>query len=354
MPKQDRKKKGVGGAPVTTSRRARVILVLGGVAFALAVAEITARALVPEPPAPRVMEPTGISPFSETLKGVAVNRPGASYSHVYDVRSDRRGYFGADGRVDYRINQLGLRGKEIPFEKPPGVRRILCVGDSVTFGEGVREEDTWPERLGRLLGPGTQILNAGVQGYDLDHEGLYLHLYGRQLKPDVVVLGFFLNDAMPPRETVAHHQLLTDTASELAGLSRVSASWRFLARRRFAARQTSRYLGDLRRSFSSQGWREARARIPRLRRMADQDGFRIVAVIFPLLYKLDDYPLEPEHLEVKSAFAAAGIEAVDLLDSFRGREAEDLWAHPVDPHPNEIAHGIAAERLAHLLAAANE
>jgi hypothetical protein len=163
------------------------------------------------------------------------------------------------------------------------------------------------------------------------------------------VLAFFMHDAMPPPETIAHHQLLTDTPSELAGLSRVSASWRFLARRRFAARQTSRYLTDLRESFTSPRWRDARARIPRLRQMADQDGFEIVAVIFPLLYRLDDYPLEPEHLEVKSTFAAAGIEAVDLLDSFRGHRAEDLWAHPVDPHPNEIAHGIAAERLARLL-----
>lgn len=254
--------------------------------------------------------------------------------------------------MDYRINNLGFRGKDISVEKPPGVRRIRCLGDSFTFGEGVREEDAWPQRLGQLLGPGTQVINGGIEGYDLDHEGLYLFLYGRQLPPDVVVIAFFMNDAMPFGETVSHQVLLTEALAELSPLSRVSALWKVLERRRFAARQTSRYLSDLRQSFSSQRWREARGRIPRLRQMADNDGFKIVAMIFPLLYSLnDDYPLEREHGEVRKAFDDAGIEVVDLLESYRGHRASELWVHIVDPHPNELAHAIAAERLARLLEA---
>jgi hypothetical protein len=335
---------------LTTSWRDRALLALAGVAVALAISEIAVRSVVPAPPAPRISEPARLALFQQTSKGLYVYRPGASFSHIYDVATDRRGYFGSDGRVDYRINNLGFRGKDISVEKPPGVRRILCLGDSFTFGEGVREEDAWPQRLGQLLGPGAQVINAGVQGYDLDHEALYLLLYGRQLEPDVVVIAFFMNDAMPFAETVSHQLLLTDTPAEPSRLGRVSALWRVLERRRFAARQTSRYLGDLRRSFSSQQWREARGRIARLREMADRDGFEIVALIFPLLYGLDgDYPLEREHGEVRKAFGDSGIEVVDLLDSYRSRKASDLWVHVVDPHPNEVAHAIAAERLARVL-----
>ena len=86
--------------------------------------------------------------------------------------------------------------------------------------------------------------------------------------------------------------------------------------------------------------------------MADHNGFRILAVIFPLLEGLDgEYPLEQEEAEVRSAFSGAGIEVVDLLEDYRGRKASDLWAHITDPHPNEIAQRIAAERIAQALAA---
>ncbi|MGH9380188.1 MAG: SGNH/GDSL hydrolase family protein [Thermoanaerobaculia bacterium] len=338
-----------------TAWRGHVFLVLGGVALALIVGEIAVRALVPEPPSPRITEPAGSSPFRQTPRGLYVYRPGASFSHVYDVARDPRGYFCASGRVHYRINNLGFRGEDISVEKPSGVRRILCLGDSFTFGEGAREEDTWPERLGRLAGPETQVINAGVQGYDLDHEALYLFLYGRQLDPDVVVVAFFMNDAMPFGETVSHHARLTETSAEPSGIARLSALCRILERRRTVARQTSAYLHDLRQSFSSQRWKEAKSRISRLREMADHDGFDIVAVIFPLLYKLNDgYPLEREHAAVRKAFADAGIEVLDLLDAYRSHRAPELWVHAVDHHPNEFAHAIAAERIARFLEIAPE
>jgi lysophospholipase L1-like esterase len=264
------------------------------------------------------------------------------------VASDSRRYFGPSGRVDYRINQLRFRGEEISVEKPPGVRRILCLGDSFTFGEGVREEDAWPQRLGRLAGPGTQVINAGVQGYSLDDEATHLFLYGRKLMPDVVVIGFFMNDAMTFEATVSGETNMTE-ATELSPLSRLSALWRLRERRRSDARRTSLYLTDLRTSFSDQRWRDTRARLRNLRTLADHDGFRIVAMIFPLLHQLQEYPLEPEREEVRKGFVDAGIAVVDLLDSYRAYKAPDLWVHVVDPHPNEIAHAMAAERIAQSL-----
>lgn len=333
-----------GTTAVATSARARVMLVLGGVCFAFAVAEIAARVVLPAPPKPRITEPAGVSPFQMTPKGASLYRPGSSFTHIYDVAADRRRYFGGDGRVEYRINNLGFRGEDITVEKPPATRRILCLGDSFTFGEGVREEDAWPQRLGRLLGPGNQVVNAGVQGHDFDSEAVLLLVHGRQLQPDVVVIGFFMNDAMPLAETVAHHQPAPVDHARSA-LGRVSALWGMLEQRQAAASRTARYLGDLRASFRTERWRDSRGRMAKLRVLADRDGFGLVAVIFPLLHDLRDYALAREHEEVRSAFAVAGIESVDMLDVFRGYDAEDLWVHPVDPHPNEVAHGLAAERV---------
>ncbi len=53
-------------------------------------------------------------------------------------------------------------------EKPvPGKKRIICIGDSITYGAGVsdsREKDAWTYVLGRLLGDHYQVLNYGVNG----------------------------------------------------------------------------------------------------------------------------------------------------------------------------------------------
>src|SRR5262245_50241752 len=58
------------------------------------------------------------------------------------------------GRVvgEARINRDGCRGPEIPATKPPGVRRLVLAGDSVTFGWGVSESASFAGRLRQDLG----------------------------------------------------------------------------------------------------------------------------------------------------------------------------------------------------------
>src|SRR5206468_2370099 len=60
--------------------------------------------------------------------------PGARFKIQYPT--DPRGYFDPDKTVPVSINSLGMRGSEVSEIKPPGVFRVLGVGDSFTFGEG--------------------------------------------------------------------------------------------------------------------------------------------------------------------------------------------------------------------------
>jgi lysophospholipase L1-like esterase len=63
------------------------------------------------------------------------------------------------------INSLGLRGPELQ-PKPPGRRRIACFGDSITFGFGVADDESYCFFLGRALAAsGYETQNAGVTGY---------------------------------------------------------------------------------------------------------------------------------------------------------------------------------------------
>src|SRR5207244_2029550 len=95
------------------------------------------------------------------------------------------------------VNSHGMRGDEFPVEKPAGTTRVICFGDSFTYGYGVGQDATYPAQLGRLLkarfGGSYEVLNAGVNGYGSFQELVALK---RALRyhPDVVVVSSTYND----------------------------------------------------------------------------------------------------------------------------------------------------------------
>lgn len=94
-----------------------------------------------------------------------------------------------------RYNSHGLRDVEFPIARPAKERRILCVGDSTTFGAGVSMDDTYPKQLERLLNatdPADRwfVINGGGQGSSVSHLLDFLDTRGMAYDPSIVVLGF--------------------------------------------------------------------------------------------------------------------------------------------------------------------
>jgi hypothetical protein len=107
------------------------------------------------------------------------------------------------------VNAEGFRGAEISREKPSGVFRVACLGDSVTFGWGVSDAETYEAVLeGRLREGGLrcEVLNAGVNAYCANQEYVYLREKVLDYAPDLVTIGFSHNEgwqnfvALSPRE----------------------------------------------------------------------------------------------------------------------------------------------------------
>lgn len=90
------------------------------------------------------------------------------------------------------INSLGLRDKEFNIEKG-GKYRILCFGDSWTFGWGVNVENSWPKKLGQyLLANGFENIEVINCGYPGGYTSTYKKSMGKivpLLKPDLVLVG---------------------------------------------------------------------------------------------------------------------------------------------------------------------
>jgi hypothetical protein len=90
-------------------------------------------------------------------------------------------------------NSRGVRGlREYPVARGASAR-VVVIGDSYTFGEGVGDDETFSARLERLL-PDTEVINLAVHGYGTDQQALRLELDGLAYRPDVVILGYYEDD----------------------------------------------------------------------------------------------------------------------------------------------------------------
>ena len=110
---------------------------------------------------------------------------------------NRKGSFS----TTFRTNSNGFRDKEYELEKPKDVTRIIVIGDSFTWGYGVNDDEIYTERLETML-PKTEVINLGVTAYGLQQEILHFKREGLKYAPDIVILGFCLNDIYRNHEEI--------------------------------------------------------------------------------------------------------------------------------------------------------
>lgn len=105
--------------------------------------------------------------------------------------------------IEITTNSLGFRNKELK-EKQPDEFRILVLGDSITMGDYLPNDQTYPSKIGKYLKLVKNslsrknkhvVINAGVATVDLETEYAILLERGLQAKPDLVLVGLYLNDA---------------------------------------------------------------------------------------------------------------------------------------------------------------
>lgn len=104
------------------------------------------------------------------------------------------------GHHALRTNSRGMRGsREFTLEKPPGVTRVLGVGDSGMFGWNTQEGENYLAVLSRELNrreneERVEVLNMAVPGYNTQQEIELLASRGTAYSPDVVIVGWNAND----------------------------------------------------------------------------------------------------------------------------------------------------------------
>jgi len=290
-------------------------------------------------------------------------------------------------------NAQGNRGDEVRFEKPPGVKRVVVIGDSQAWGYGVADDQTIPVQLARLLnadaGARYEVVNLGVGGYGTDQAFLKYLVQGRRYAPDVVVLTVFKNDPVENARTVAwgvekprfyldggrlclgnvpparapgwpNNRLLADREASLRvpgtsiDLAR-SATGQFFLRREWLPSLMARGDGDLRAvrdvvgcvgnrdAYPGDGLEILGRLVGELRRITAAQGARLVLLLVPKTKEVEDSALPAYYDPLTPGFRAAGIPFVDLRGRLRGQATAAFL--PNDPHLSAAGSRAAAEAL---------
>ena len=294
----------------------------------------------------------------------------------------RAGVEVATGGVRIRVNQLGLRGPDTTAAPAPGTVRILVLGDSVVFGQGVDDDATLGAALARRLGERwrtpVEALNAGVQGYDTVAEAAFLAGPGAGLGASGVVVGMSLNDYDPAPAYDATGVLARSTPggapgvlahSEFLLLLRWLRTWwrgelltQMLERAsgepkaatpppdaaaaldRLVAMEHQRFYRDPTPAL----WERLRGGLTALRDAAAARGVWLVVAIFPESWQLaaETADATPQQ-RLLDACREAGVACIDLIPAFVAAGG-DLFQDA--QHPNARGFGVAADAIAEQLA----
>ena len=272
--------------------------------------------------------------------------------HMQGMVTDARLGYVHPRSVEYRLganrvalNSQGLRGPEIPLAKPAGERRILALGDSVTFGWGVDQDQTFSDFLERSLAPRPdrrwRVLNAGVNGYNTRQEVEYLERAGLSYAPDIVVLTWVDNDvedAFQPNVTTWRRyptwpDSLPEALSRLRQLSYTFQLGKLLLTAREAEKARREY-GASQSVTSHPGWGRVSASLLRLRSVCEEKGIRLLFAV--------SSGAESRLLE---AVRALGIEAVSLQPAWDAVPEAERFVSRIDSHPSARVHQEMARLL---------
>ena len=103
--------------------------------------------------------------------------------------------------VQAQINSLGLRSPEPTAKK----NKVLIVGDSSVFGDGVSDRNTMSSQLERILGTEYSVQNGGTPGFTCLQSQILYNRIVKHYQPDILIVYNFHSDY---RRVEAHDILM--------------------------------------------------------------------------------------------------------------------------------------------------
>ena len=248
-----------------------------------------------------------------------------------------------DAELKYKIhtNSYGFRDKEYQLTgKEKYLVRVGFIGDSVTLGLKVSEENTFVRRFEKLARDAypswkIQAMNFGIDGYHVIQIYELLRTKILRFLPDKVVYVMCLNDF--DFDDASGGKIRYFKKPNSFFLKKLEALYKRLSQKEY-----HRY-------YFERNRQTAFHYLSKMHELLDREGIRFQVVLVPVFEEADDgfknYPLKDLHQQIAKILTEHKIEVVDLSENFAKQDkapkfyAYDIW------HPNEEGHGFIAQQL---------
>jgi hypothetical protein len=259
------------------------------------------------------------------------------------------------------INDEGLRGPDVSHAVPAGTRRVLALGDSETFGNGLALEETWPFLLETELAErypdfDWQVLNAGISGTDTWQHAYLLERLARIYEFDAVVLAFYVND-VTKRYTPVRADQLSNTMSKRVGyvLKRSALftlawhTWQQNTSTGDAAEIEHKTLRGDPDPRIDEAWAQVEMSLRDMRDLCARLGVPFAIAVLPRRDQVSgDEPGRAYNTHLAEIAGRLGVPVTDLLaplQSAYAREGDALFI-PWDGHNTGVANEVIADWVA--------
>lgn len=259
----------------------------------------------------------------------------------------------------FRINNLGNRGHDTSITKPSNVYRIVFLGDSITFGYYVEENDTFVSRIGKecssFISPQYSIetFNVGVSSLNAHH--IFNHLYKRSLlwSPDLVFWNFYVNDIL---DVAGQEVDILFPVRRLGLLSflRYTAIGRLIGNFIFSTPIGARLYIDYENPVNrlvEEKWKEVERDLLQAHNLLKERNIPMVVVIFPSAIQFSrSWTIPNYQLRLKKICEKYNILYIDLLPTFKKAGSANKFYYDGDAiHPNARGHAIVASKIVQFL-----
>lgn len=257
--------------------------------------------------------------------------------------------------IEYNINSYGIRNKELSVQKDSNIIRIMALGDSYVWGDGLSNDDLITVKLESILNKKTnknfEVINTGKGGYNTQDEYEQLLRLYSVYNPDIVIQFFFTNDILSTDED----NLVTDSKVKFnMWLRKNSAFYSFLyylikgsinshvSFPKFLLPKDYFNLDD-----TKLGWVNFKNYTKEIKNFCDLKGIDFYFVFIPTLTNLNEnYP----YIEIKEKVAefihSIQVPFLSYFSLFSKNKPVELWVSESNTHWNGFTTSLAAEELA--------
>lgn len=278
---------------------------------------------------------------------------------------DNGSYFAKKWRLENfgykcrKYNSWNYREREIAFNSLQERYTIAVIGDSITYGQGIPDEERFSNRLElelKNIDDKFQVLNFGIGGSDFYHHVKTIDKV-QKIKPDFILLQWYVNDFEGPRAigrpsarnlapTMKLHMKYHQTSALYYVLN---AGWHSIQRYLGLVGSYEEYMHHRFLDPNSSDSIDAMKTFKAFLRKAKQYNIPVGMVMFPVLrsYLGENYPFDYLHERIISVCTENEIPYVDLREDYKfyANDIRKLHVNQYDAHPNGLANEIAANKI---------